>query len=336
MSHEALMNKLVAARSSWEIRLLMAQRGWLSDSTLTPSSHRNGAHFRILMKRNDWHGYLTGGATFQSGCPIILDAGHQAENVAVMRHVVLTNAVRAATAWNEFPASVPCQTANGAVVVDDWHTEQALRHGPHPRGLPTEALPEDIAPLCEANGGDALLERAQTIAALGAIYTDELSPYRWTPGGFHLDRKWGFEHGVAFPKWHGVRTDCCPLKQSTPELSIDFVSSLLEGTRKFFERLQAVYYPDSPEGELPPCLHPSPLPAMNAESKIRHQEIQADERVLARDPDAMQELARRWEQRRLAHPVLAKAWREVTLETVVSELESLEHDILVPYGGGPC
>lgn len=320
--------------SCWEIRLRMAARGWRSDTRIMPErGARRGATFQVWFKRDDWHGRLTD-VTVHSGCAVDPwdAAGDPAPHVAAIRRAVESAADRALRAWDDFPDSIPCQGLDGTMVPNAWATERDFARPPHPRGFPTEGLrPEDVARLCagppERHDGMAL--RALRLAALDdmdAIYSDDLDPWRWGSGGWHLDRRWGFTQGVSFPEWHGVRTDCVPVRQSTPELSAPWVHALLDGARETFLRLKDLYVPGSPLGDLPPCLTPSPMPAFDAENAVRREELRAAPAVLAREPAAVAAMAARWEERRRAHPILSRRHCEVTEEHVELQIESLEDE----------
>ena len=318
---------LTGASSTWEIRLRMAAMGWLSQTRIM-DERRGGACFQIWFKRQDWHGRLSE-VTFHSGCQVPLDRGDgcgAGGDTAAMHAEAIDAALRATDAWDRFPDSIPCQMPDHTTVDSGYRTAQAFgpdSRGVHPRGFPTERL-HDLDSLLDGGSpeADGLLLRACRLAALG-MYHDDLSPYRWSSPGWHIDRRWGFEHAVSFPEWNGVRTDCRPVKQSTPELSAAFVHALLDASFRTFRGWLGTYGPGSPRGELPPCLHHSKLPLFNAERQRQREDLLADPGVLAREPAAVEAMAARWDARRVADPVLAREWCTLTEEHVVLALDDL-------------
>jgi hypothetical protein len=328
--NDSFRTELADARTSWEIRLRLAERGWQSDTRIKDKQ------FQIWFKRNTWHGQLAT-VTFFSGCQLNLkaDAESHDHDVASMRLVVSSVAERAADAWISYPDSVPCQGPKDQLLVDEAATKRAfgtLVFGDHQSGRPTERMPFNFTALWEGvpDGPDWLLSRARSLAMIGALYTDDLSPLRWSSPNWVFDRTWGFEHAVAFPKWHEIRTDFRPIRMSTPTLSDDFIDDALENTLSSFKRYLGKYRPGSPHGALPPFLRASFVWRINQEIEIREQQVLATPDVQAEDPDALHVMAELWEERRTGDPVLAREICHVDIDHVIAVLVSLKDRGLLP------
>ena len=334
---EHLEESLRNAGSTLEIRLRLARLGWLSDTRLsTAGMGGHGFSYQIWFKRHDWHGY-SAEVTLRAGCHVMdsriphldLDQADARDRLA-MHAAVLKAGLLCLQAWDSYPASVPCQMPGSLLAENTYLTRLVFGAGKaaHPRGSPTERFPLDFGRCWAAprgsGGTDEMLQLALEIGRLGATYGDDLNPYRWNPGSWHLDRKWNFEWSVAFPKWNGTATDHRGIRHATTDLSRAGVAALLESTLRTYSMFQDIYYPGSPDGDLPPGLSPSWLPLAKAERAIRAAEIAACPLVLQRDPSAMADMAAVWEERRLAHPVLSREWCELTAEHVASALEEME------------
>lgn len=324
MDADTLPDDIAAANSMWEIRLRMAARGWISKTRIMRHARAADHSFQIWFSRGDWHGYLSD-VNIHGGCKVRMDADPVLE-AGRMREEVRTIASRAARGWIDFPDSIPCQGLDGSLVRNGWSTKREMedRQSEHFRGRPTERMPLDMPALWKGadSHGDALAQRMLAIAAMGAVYEDDITPLRWSLPGWHLERRWGFEHDVTFPDWYGIRTDWQPIRQSTPELSHAFAEALLEGTQRMFSGFLDTYYPGSPNGDLPPCLKPSNQPLFEAEQARRAMELRETPLAMEEDVSAIEGLAAVWEARRLADPMLSRKWCEITVEHVMLEVEN--------------
>lgn len=336
-SDESLSSALTSAASSLEIRLLMAERGWRSETRLMDGNTDSGA-FQIWFKRADWHG-RSAEVTVHTGTSVTAAMDDDGRIQKAMGEAVLRAALRAAAAWRDFTDCVPCQGLDGVMVRSDWDTQHAFSAGAYldPRFRPTELFPVSPRDLCAGGdaGDDRVLGAALQFSRLGALYADQMNPWTWTPGSHHLDRKWGFEHRIAFPRWNGVRTDFRPVTTSTSTLAYDWVAAQLQGSLATFRSLLEVYGPGKPAGPLPPFFRPSPLPVFKAEEALRRQEVLADPRIAALDPLALGEMVQRWEARRRGNPVLSERWCAVTGEHVEIVLENLRDEEIISASPAP-
>ena len=99
-----------------KIKLEMSALGWDVEERITKTGWKNNPGYNIWFRRSEWHGKLTYSITGHE--VFFVGSTHNITDYNRILQTVKSTAEKAKKAWNDFPDSIPFQSANGSVMVD--------------------------------------------------------------------------------------------------------------------------------------------------------------------------------------------------------------------------
>lgn len=99
-----------------QIKLEMSKLGWDVEEKITKTGWKKNTGYHIWFRRSEWHGKLTYSITGHE--VFFVGTTRDVNNYAKILSVVKSTAAKAKKAWDDYPDTIPYQTATGEVRTD--------------------------------------------------------------------------------------------------------------------------------------------------------------------------------------------------------------------------